>query len=77
MAETHPDGDVSGAFREHWEKEKQDALQDLCQTEELLRDGLETIIDEYLFTERPPRQPPACRFPQGGRSFLCLTHEHS
>ena len=54
MAETHPDGDVSEAFREHWEKEKQDALQDLCQTEGLLRGGLETIIDEYLFTEKTP-----------------------
>ena len=49
------DGDsVEAAFHEFWEAEKQVALNELCSEENLKREAMQKVIEDYLFTGRTP-----------------------
>ncbi len=48
------DGDVGEAFEKYWNTEKQKAVQELSEAEELDVDGLQKVIGDYLFTEKTP-----------------------
>lgn len=49
-----PDDDVGAAFEAYWDEEKTKALEVMCSDEGLDPDGLEAVIGNYLFSERPP-----------------------
>ena len=46
--------DVTGAFDEFWEEERQKAIKVMCEDEGLKVDGFEKILSNYLFTEKVP-----------------------
>lgn len=48
------DQDVGDAFEEYWDEERKRAIQTICEGEGLHADGLEKVIGDYLFTEKPP-----------------------
>ena len=48
------DGDMGAAFDSYWTEEKQKAIEALSAEEGLDLDGLERVIGDYLFTEKPP-----------------------
>jgi len=58
IAEHFPDipkgGDISEEFETYWDKEKQNALAELSAAEGLDAEGLQKVIGNYLFTEKPP-----------------------
>jgi len=58
IAEHFPDipkgGDISEEFENYWDKEKQNALAELSAAEGLNAEGLQKVIGNYLFTEKPP-----------------------
>jgi type I restriction enzyme R subunit len=58
ISEHFPDipatGDVGAAFDAYWIEQKQQALVELGREEGLDHDGLEKVIGQYLFTEKPP-----------------------
>jgi len=50
-----PDGgDVGTVFEQYWTEEKHKAIQSLSKDEGLNFDGLQKLIDDYLFTEKMP-----------------------
>ena len=46
--------DVPTAFEEFWDIERRQAFASLCREEELKPNKLQEVIDNYLFTNRPP-----------------------
>lgn len=48
------DQDVGDAFDSYWEEERKRALQTISADEGLDQAGLERVIGDFLFTERPP-----------------------
>ena len=46
--------DLGAAFERYWTEEKRKALQALSEDEGLDLDGLQKLIDDYLFTEKTP-----------------------
>jgi type I restriction enzyme R subunit len=46
--------DVSDAFDEYWDEERQNAIKTMCEDEGLRPDGLEKVLGNYLFTEKVP-----------------------
>lgn len=46
--------DVTNAFDDYWEAQRQDAIKVMCEDEGLKPDGLEKILGDYLFTEKVP-----------------------
>ena len=49
-----PNGSVAEEFEDFWEREKDKALAKISEEEKLDKDGLENVIGQYLFTEKPP-----------------------
>ena len=49
-----PDG-VPEEFESFWAKKKRDAVEELCSTEKLNKEKLEKLIENYQFTNQPPR----------------------
>ena len=49
-----PDG-VPEEFESFWAKKKQAAVEELCKTENINREKLEKLIENYQFTNQPPR----------------------
>ncbi|MFT0693216.1 type I restriction endonuclease subunit R [Acinetobacter bereziniae] len=47
---------VQEAFAQFWDIEKENAYQQLCETENLKPDIMKTVLDNYEFTKRLPRQ---------------------
>lgn len=47
---------VQEAFAQFWDIEKENAYQQLCETENLKPDVMKTVLDNYEFTKRLPRQ---------------------
>ena len=47
-------GDVGEVFETYWSEEKQKAIEVLSESEGLEIDGLQKVIGDYLFTEKPP-----------------------
>lgn len=47
-------GDISGKFEIYWNIEKEKAIKELSNAEGLDFEGLQQIIGDYLFTEKPP-----------------------
>ncbi|PCI44775.1 MAG: deoxyribonuclease HsdR [Alphaproteobacteria bacterium] len=54
FAELSPNGNISEEFETYWSEEKAKAVKALGDEERLDRDGLQKIIDDYLFTEKTP-----------------------
>jgi len=58
IAEHFPDipkgGDIGGEFESYWDKERQKALEVMSAEEGLDPEGLQKVIGDYLFTEKPP-----------------------
>jgi len=58
IAEHFPDipkgGDIGGEFESYWNKERQKALEVMSAEEGLDPEGLQKVIGDYLFTEKPP-----------------------
>jgi len=58
IAEHFPDipkgGDIGGEFESYWDKERQKALEVISAAEGLDPEGLQKVIGDYLFTEKPP-----------------------
>ena len=48
------DRDVGDAFEDYWDEERKRAIRTISSDEGLNQDGLETVIGQYLFTEKPP-----------------------
>ena len=48
------DGKLRESFESYWNKEKEMAIQELCETEGLEFNGLRKVIDNYLFTVKTP-----------------------
>ena len=48
------DGNLRESFERYWNKEKEVAIRELCETEGLEFSGLRKVIDIYLFTEKTP-----------------------
>ena len=48
------EGDVDTAFEKYWTEEKDKAIQALSKEEGLNIDGLQKVIGDYQFTEKPP-----------------------
>lgn len=48
------DQDVGDAFEDYWDEERKRAIQTISEDEGLNPDGLEKVIGDYLFTEKPP-----------------------
>ena len=46
--------DIGEKFEAYWKEEKEKAITEICNTEELDLDGLQKIISDYLFTENTP-----------------------
>ena len=46
--------DVGTAFEQYWTEEKHKAIQVLSEEERLDVDGLQRLIDDYLYTEKTP-----------------------
>jgi type I restriction enzyme R subunit len=49
-----PDG-IPEEFESFWAKKKQAAVEELCSVEKLNREKLEKLIENYQFTNQPPR----------------------
>lgn len=47
---------VQEAFAQFWDIEKENAYQQLCETENLKPEVMKTVLDNYEFTKRLPRQ---------------------
>ena len=47
-------GDIGNEFETYWNAEKEKAVKELCNAEGLDVEGLQKIIGDYLFTEKPP-----------------------
>ena len=58
IADHFPDipkgGDIGEEFESYWNTEKQQALQEMSTTEDMDLEGLQKVIDHYLFTEKLP-----------------------
>ena len=48
------DQDMGEAFDSYWDAERTKAIKTISEDEGLRTDGLEKVISEYLFTEKPP-----------------------
>ncbi len=46
--------EIDGKFQQFWDKEKQEALEKLCNEEDLIFEKLSTIISKRLYTNRKP-----------------------
>ena len=46
--------DIPSAFESFWSIEQKKAFDEICQEEKLTQDKLQTLIGDYLFTERLP-----------------------
>ena len=46
--------DVTNAFDEFWEAERRNAVKAICEDEGLSQDGLNKVMSDYIFTEKPP-----------------------
>lgn len=56
LPEIGKDEDVETIFKEYWQVETVKALDNLCFDESLDKERIETIISNYLFTERKPNE---------------------
>lgn len=56
LPEIGNDEDVETIFKQYWQVETVKALDNLCIDENLDKDKIETIISDYLFTERKPNE---------------------
>ncbi|GGD29022.1 type I restriction endonuclease subunit R [Sinisalibacter lacisalsi] len=58
IAENFPNipagGDVGAEFETYWDEQKRDAIRKLSEDEGLDAEGLQKVIGNYLFTEKPP-----------------------
>jgi type I restriction enzyme R subunit len=54
FANLQASANVGEEFEEYWNAEKQKAIEALGQEEGLEQEGLEKVIGNYLFTEKPP-----------------------
>jgi type I restriction enzyme R subunit len=58
IAENFPNiqagGDVGAEFETYWDEQKREAIKRLSEDEGLKAEGLEKVIGNYLFTEKPP-----------------------
>ena len=46
--------DISGEFKKYWNQEKQQALEKLCEEEELNKDELNKVIKNYMYSGKTP-----------------------
>ncbi len=47
-------GDIGEEFESYWSDEKKKAIEELSATEGLALEGLQKVIGDYLFTDKPP-----------------------
>ena len=45
---------LRATFKDYWDVQTENAIQQLAESERLEPDGLKALVDTYLFTERPP-----------------------
>ena len=54
MTELLSGGNLRATFKDYWDVQTENAIQQLAESERLETDGLKALVDAYLFTERPP-----------------------